>query len=197
MLQRALTHPLAKPVLWLLLAWPGTALLWAGLQNELGANPVEALVRGLGDWTLRLLCLTLAVAPLRRLSGWSGVLRFRRNLGVATFVYASTHWLAYAVLDQSLDLAALWHDVVKRPFILVGTAAWLALLPLAATSFNGAVRWMGARAWLDLHKLTYAVAGTAWLHFLWMKAGKNDFAEVTLYGLVLATLLGERLWRRA
>ncbi len=188
-----LLHPLTKPVLWLLLAVPAAWLLWAGLHGQLGANPAEALIRSLGDWTLRFLCLTLAISPLRDWTGASGLLRFRRNLGVATFVYGTLHWLAYAWLDQGLELDALLVDVAKRPFILVGTAAWLAMMPLALTSFNAAIRWLGGRAWKDLHKVTYALGPLALLHFFWMKAGKNDFLEVAIYALVIGGLLG---WRR-
>lgn len=194
-LSRWLLHPLAKPLLWLLLAAPAAWLLWAAWHDQLGSNPAEALIRSLGDWTLRLLCLTLAVSPLRDWTGLSALLRFRRNLGVATFVYATLHWLAYAWLDQGLVLHELLADVAKRPFILVGTAAWLAMLPLALTSFNAAIRWLGGRAWRDLHKVTYALGPLALLHFFWMRAGKNDFLEVTLYALVIGLLLGWRRWR--
>ena len=194
---RLLLHPAAKPVLWVLLALPASALLVGALTDGLGPNPVEALIRSLGDWTLRLLCLTLAVSPLRQLTSWAGLLRFRRNLGVACFIYGSLHWLAYAWLDQELDWAALLHDVAKRPFILVGTAAWLAMLPLAATSFNAAIRALGAPAWKDLHKVIYVIGPVALLHFYWMKAGKHDFGEVTLYALVIGGLLGWRRWGRS
>jgi len=194
-MNRWLLHPLAKPVVWLLLAAPGAWLLWAALNNSLGANPAEALIRSLGDWTLRGLCLTLAITPLRQLSGWSGLARFRRNVGVATFVYATLHWSAYAWLDMEWALDALLKDIGKRPFILVGTAAWLALLPLAATSFNAAVRWMGGRAWRDLHKLTYAIGPVALLHFWWVRAGKNNLLEPAIYALVIGGLLAARRWR--
>ena len=192
-MNRWLLHPGAKPVLWLLLAAPLAGLTWAAWQDQLGANPAEALLRSLGDWTLRMLCLTLAISPLRDWTGASGWLRLRRNLGVATFIYATLHWLAYAWFDQGLELLALWTDVTKRPFILVGTAAWLAMVPLAVTSFNAAIRWLGGRAWKDLHKITYALGPLALLHFFWMRAGKQDFLEVALYALVIGALLG---WRR-
>lgn len=195
-MNRLLLHPAAKPLLWLLLAVPLAQLVYLGSTDGLGANPAEALIRGLGDWTLRGLCLTLAITPLRQWTGWSGLVRFRRNIGVAVFLYGTLHWLAYAVLDQGLDLHALLKDIAKRPFILVGTAAWLALLPLAATSFNAAIRRMGAKAWRDLHKLIYVIGPVALLHFYWMKAGKHDFAEVVLYGAIVAVLLGWRWWRR-
>ncbi|OYT89570.1 MAG: sulfoxide reductase heme-binding subunit YedZ [Burkholderiales bacterium PBB6] len=196
LVNRLLARPAVKPVLWLLLALPALGLLWGAVQNTLGANPAEALIRSLGDWTLRGLCLTLAITPLRQWTGWHGLIRLRRNIGVATFIYGCLHWLAYAWLDQGLDIDALVKDVIKRPFILVGTAAWLAMLPLALTSFNAAIRAMGGRAWKDLHKVTYVIAPVALLHFLWMKAGKQDFAEVTVYALIVGVLLGWRWWRR-
>ena len=195
-LNRWLLHPLTKPLLWLALAAPAAWLTWAAWNEQLGANPAETLIRSLGDWTLRGLCLTLAISPLRDWTGASGLLRWRRNLGVATFAYGTLHWLAYAWLDQGLVLDELLRDVAKRPFILVGTAAWVAMLPLAATSFNAAIRWLGGRAWKDLHKLTYALGPLALLHFFWMKAGKHDLAEVTLYALLVGALLGWRVWRR-
>ena len=190
---RMLRHPAAKPLAWLLMALPAALLLWGAVQGTLGANPAEALIRSLGDWTLRLLCLTLAVTPLREALGWTGLMRLRRNLGVATFVYGSLHWLAYAWLDQGLEPALLLQDVAKRPFILVGTAAWLAMVPLALTSTNAAIRRLGGRRWQALHRLSYALGPLALLHFLWMRAGKHDFLEVAAYAAVLAVLLGWRV----
>jgi sulfoxide reductase heme-binding subunit YedZ len=195
-MNRWILHPAAKPLLWLLLALPLALLVQGAVQNTLGANPAEALIRSLGDWTLRGLCLTLAVTPLRHVTGWHALLRWRRNLGVATFIYGSLHWLAYAWLDQGLELDALLHDIAKRPFILVGTAAWLAMLPLAATSFNAAIRKLGGKRWQDLHKAIYGIAGAALLHFFWMRAGKNNFAEVVVYAVIIGGLLGWR-WRHS
>jgi sulfoxide reductase heme-binding subunit YedZ len=195
-MNKLLLHPAAKPVLWLLLAAPLGTLVWGAFHDTLGANPAEALIRSLGDWTLRGLCLTLAITPLRQLTGWTAVLRWRRNIGVATFFYGTLHWLAYAWLDQGLDLPALWVDILKRPFILVGTAAWLAMLPLALTSFNAAIRKLGGKAWKNLHKAIYAIAPAALLHFFWMKAGKNNFGEWSIYAAIVLGLLGWRVWRR-
>jgi methionine sulfoxide reductase heme-binding subunit len=191
-INRWLLHRFAKPVVWALLALPFAWLAWRAATDQLGANPAEALIRALGDWTLRALVLTLAITPLRQWTGWNGLARFRRAVGVSTFVYGTLHWLAYAWLDKGLVWADLLHDVVKRPFILVGTAAWLALLPLAATSFNAAIRAIGGGAWRDLHKLVYVIGPVAILHFFWMKAGKHDFAEVAVYALLIGGLLG---WR--
>ena len=195
-MNKLLLHPAAKPVLWLLLALPALWLGYAAANNLLGANPAEALIRSLGDWTLRALCLTLALTPLRQLTGWSGLVRLRRNIGVSVFIYGTLHWLAYAVFEQGLDVSAILKDIAKRPFILVGTAAWLALMPLAATSFNAAVRKMGGQAWKDLHKLTYAIGPIALLHFFWMRAGKNNFGEVAVYAAIIGVLLGWRWWKR-
>jgi len=192
---RVLLHPAAKPVVWLLLALPFAWLLGAALTGNLTANPAEALIRGLGDWTLRLLCLTLAITPLRVWTHQPALLRFRRAIGVATFVYATLHWVAYAWLDQGFIVSELLKDVAKRPFILVGTAAWLAMAPLAFTSFNRAIKALGGKRWQALHRLIYAVAVLGILHFFWMKAGKHDFAEVQVYGAIIAVLLGWRVWQ--
>jgi len=193
-MNRLFLHPAAKPLLWLLLAGPAALLLTRAFTDQLGANPAEAMIRNLGDWTLRWLCFTLAITPLRQLTGWTALLRWRRNIGVATFIYGSLHWLAYAWLDQGFDISELLKDVAKRPFILVGTAAWLAMLPLAATSFNAAIRALGGKRWQALHKTIYGIALAALLHFFWMKAGKNNFGEFTVYAVIVGVLLGWRVW---
>ena len=174
------------------LAW----LVWRTFTDQLGANPAETLIRATGDWTLRGLCLTLAVTPLRVLLGWPELLRFRRLLGLLTFGYASLHLLCYAWFDMGLDWADIVHDIPKRPFVLVGSLAFVLLTLMAATSWNGAIRRLGAQRWQALHRSVYAVAVLAVLHFWWMRAGKNDFNEVWVYGLILAALVGWRLWRR-
>ena len=177
---------------WQPLAW----LVWCTLTDQLGANPAETLIRATGDWTLRGLCLTLAVTPLRVWLGWPELLRFRRLLGLLTFGYASLHMLCYAWFDMGLDWVDIVHDIPKRPFVLVGTLALALLLPLAATSWNGAIRRLGPERWQALHRSVYVVAVLAILHFWWMRAGKRNFTEVWVYGLILAVLLGWRLWRR-
>ena len=194
-LRTALLHPLAKPCLFVLCLLPLAWLVWGAAADQLGANPAEALIRSLGDWTLRFLCLTLAVTPLRVRTRTPQLARYRRMLGLFTFFYACLHLLAYGWLDMGLDMADIGRDILKRPFILVGFACWLLLLPLAATSFNRAVRWLGGRQWQALHRLVYVIAPLALLHFFWMKSGKNDFAEVAVYALVIAALLLERLVR--
>jgi len=179
---------------WCLAMLPAAYWWWAALTDRLGANPAEALIRGLGESTLQLLCLVLLITPLRVLSGWSGLMRWRRPLGLAVFAHALLHAVAYAWLDQSWNALALWLDVLERPFITVGMAALLLLLALALTSWNRAIRAMGAQRWKALHRGVYAVAGLAVLHFYWMRMGKNHFGEVWLYGGVLAALLGWRVW---
>ena len=190
-----LLKPLTKPAVWVLALAPALWLLLGAINNTLGANPAEALIRSTGDWTLRLLCITLAVTPLRQLTGWHALARLRRMLGLFTFFYGCLHFLCFAWLDMGLDLAAILNDIPKRPFILVGTAALLTMLPLAATSFNSAIKTMGAARWQALHRLVYATALLALLHFFWMRSAKNDFAEVAVYAAVIALLLGWRVWR--
>lgn len=192
-LNQALLHRAAKPVLFALALLPLAWLFYAAAADQLGANPAEALIRSLGDWTLRFLCLALAVTPLRVLTHTPALARFRRMVGLWVFFYAVLHLLAYAVFDMELDVGEMLLDVVKRPFILVGTLALALLALLAATSFNGAIGWLGAKRWRALHRAVYAVAALSVLHFFWMRAGKNDFAEVALYAAVLALLLGWRV----
>ena len=192
---RCLMHPLAKPAVFVVACLPMAWLFWAAVADQLGANPAEALIRSLGDWSLRFLVLVLAITPLRVMAGWPALARFRRMLGLFVFFYVCMHLLAYAWFDMGFDLAAMVLDVIKRPFILVGTTAWLLLLLMAATSFNRAIRALGARRWQLLHRSVYAVAALAVLHFFWMRSGKNDFNEVAVYAAILGALLGWRLWR--
>jgi len=192
---RLLLHPAAKPALFVAALGPLAWLVGAAAADALGANPAEALIRGTGDWTLRMLCLTLAVTPLRQVTGWHALARLRRMLGLFTFFYAVLHFLCFAWLDMGLDLDAIVRDIAKRPFILVGALSLTLLLPLAATSFNRAIRLLGAARWQALHRGVYAIACLALLHFFWMRAGKNDFAEVAVYATLVGALLGWRvLW---
>jgi sulfoxide reductase heme-binding subunit YedZ len=191
----ALLHPAAKPTLFVLGLLPFAWLFYGAATDNLGANPAEYLIRSTGDWTLRFLCLTLAVTPVRVATGTPALARFRRMLGLFTYFYAVLHFLSFSWFDMGFDLAEIAKDIAKRPFILVGFTAFLLLTPLAATSFNRAVKALGARRWQALHKVVYAIAGLAILHFFWMRAGKNDFAEVALYAAILAVLLGWRLAR--
>ena len=192
-MNRLLSHRWAKPLVFALCLLPLSWLLYLVVQDQLGANPQEALIRATGDWALRFLVIVLAVTPLRELSGLSALARYRRMLGVFMYFYALLHFLSYSGFDMGFDVADIFNDSAKRPFILVGSLALLLLTPLAATSFNAAIRALGAKRWQRLHRLVYAVAGLAILHFFWMRAGKNDFAEVAVYAGILALLLGWRL----
>ena len=192
-MNRLLSHRWAKPLVFALCLLPLSWLLYLVVQDQLGANPQEALIRATGDWALRFLVIVLAVTPLRELSGLSALARYRRMLGVFMYFYALLHFLSYSGFDMGFDVADIFNDIVKRPFILVGSLALLLLTPLAATSLNAAIRALGAKRWQRLHRLVYAVAGLAILHFFWMRAGKNDFAEVAVYAALLALLLGWRL----
>lgn len=194
-LNALLLHRAAKPVAFLLGLLPAFWLVYAAAFDHLGANPAEALERALGDWTLRMLCLVLAVTPLRVVAGLPGLARFRRMVGLYVYFYAVLHLLAYSWFDMGFDLSDIGADIVKRPFILVGFLAVVLLTPLALTSFNSAIRTLGARRWLALHQSVYVVAVLAILHFFWMRAGKNDFAEVAVYAAILAVLLGWRVRR--
>ena len=193
---KLLLHKAAKPLVFVLSLGPFLWLFYGAFANALGANPAEALIRSTGDWTLRFLCITLAVTPLRQTTGWHALARLRRMLGLFTFFYGLLHFLGFAWLDMGFDVQAILKDIAKRPFILVGTAALLSMVPLAATSFNRAIQALGVKRWQTLHKLVYVTALLGLLHFFWMRAGKNDFGEWSLYAAVMAVLLGWRLWKR-
>lgn len=183
---------LRNPKVWLFTACllPLLRLVVLGSRGGLGANPIEFITHSTGTWTLVGLMATLAITPLRRLTGWSRLLRYRRMLGLFSFFYASLHFLTYLWLDQFFDLAAIARDIVKRPFITVGFAAWVLLLPLAATSTQAMMRRLG-RHWQQLHRLVYVVALLGVVHYLWLV--KKDLTQPLIYGAVLATLLVLRL----
>ena len=196
-LKTLLLHRFAKPVAFGLALVPFGWLLYGAFSNQLGANPAEALIRATGDWTLRFLCLVLAVTPLRVMTGTPALARFRRMLGLFVYFYASLHLLSYSGFDMGFEVADIAKDIAKRPFILVGFAAFVALTLLALTSFNRAIKALGAKRWQALHKLVYLIAGLAILHFFWMRAGKNNFTEVFVYAAILGALLGWRFTRFA
>ena len=183
---------LIKPALFVISLVPLAVLIQKGLNNDLGANPVETINRFTGDWVLRFLLVTLAVTPLRRLFGWNALLRYRRMLGLFAFFYVCLHFLSYAWLDQYFAIADIIKDVAKRPYITVGFACFLMLIPLAATSTNAMIRRLGARRWQRLHRLVYLVGVGGIVHFLWLV--KSDLREPLIYGAILAVLLGFRLW---
>ena len=193
--RRFLLWPHATSLLHGLLSLPFIWLLWALFNDALGANPAEALSRSTGDWTLRFLCLVLAVTPLRHITHTPELIRFRRSLGLATFFYACLHLLCYAWFDQGFELNDIAKDLVKRPFIWLGMLGFVFMLPLALTSSNAAARSLGAKRWRQLHSLVYVLPLFALLHFYWMRAGKNNFAEVWVYACVLGSLLVYRFLR--
>lgn len=193
-LNKGLQHPLAKPLVWLLALLPLLALVYGAVTDSLGANPAEALIRSTGDWALRGLCVALAVTPLRQISGWNALARFRRLLGLFAFFYVLVHAMSYAWLDMGWLLSALWEDVVQRPFILVGALAAFILFLLALTSPKRVVRAMGARNWLRLHRCVHLAAWLALLHFFWMRAAKNNLQEVWVYVAIVVMLQAWRVW---
>lgn len=195
-MRKLLLHPAAKPLVFVLCLLPLVWLVVATATNQLGANPAEALIRATGDWTLRALCLVLAITPLRVLTGTPQLARFRRMLGLFVFFYAVLHLLSYSWFDMGFDVPDILRDIAKRPFILVGSLALMLLTLLAATSFNRAIKALGGKRWQALHRAVYAVAGLAILHFFWMRAGKNDFGEVAVYAAIVGALLGWRVWQR-
>lgn len=183
----------AKPIAFVLGVLPFIWLLTAAVMDWLGANPAEALERSSGDWTLRMLCVVLAITPLRTIAKLPSLAKFRRMAGLFVYFYAVLHLLAYSWFDMGFDVAEIVKDIIKRPFILVGFIAVVLLTPLALTSFNRAIKALGGKRWQLLHKLVYAVAILAVVHFFWMRAGKNDFAEVAVYAVILGSLLGWRV----
>ncbi|WP_399680485.1 sulfite oxidase heme-binding subunit YedZ [Xenophilus sp.] len=196
-MRRLLLHPAAKPLVFAACLLPFAWLGYGAFADALGANPAEALVRATGDWTLRFICIVLAVTPLRTLTRTPQLARFRRMLGLFAYFYVVLHLLAYAWFDMGFEVEEIARDIGKRPFILVGFTAFVLLTPLAATSFNRAIKALGARRWQLLHRLVYLIAGLGLLHFFWMRAGKNDFGEVAVYAAIVAVLLGWRIWNAA
>jgi sulfoxide reductase heme-binding subunit YedZ len=173
---------------------PLALLTWRGFNHGLGANPIEYITHSTGWWTLAFLLITLTVTPLRRLTNWNWLLRLRRMLGLFAFFYACLHFTTYIWLDQFFDLMSIGKDIVKRPFITVGFAAFVLLTPLAATSTSAMVKRLGAKRWQLLHRLVYAIAICGVVHFWWLV--KKDVTEPLIFALLLAVLLAARLvWR--
>jgi methionine sulfoxide reductase heme-binding subunit len=192
----ALLKPASKAILFVACLLPFAWLVYGIFTNQLGANPTEYITRFTGDWTLRFICIVLAVTPLRVMSKTPQLARFRRMLGLFVYFYVVLHLLAYSWFDMSFILADIIADIPKRPFILVGFAAFLLLTPLALTSFNRAIKTLGAKRWQMLHKLVYIIAGLGVLHFFWMREGKNNYTEVIVYAVILGALLGWRVWHK-
>jgi sulfoxide reductase heme-binding subunit YedZ len=183
-----------KALLFVVCLYPLGRLAWFATRGELGANPVEFTIRSLGTWALTFLLITLAVTPLRRLTGWNALIRVRRMLGLFAFFYVCLHFVTYIGIDQFFDFRAIWADIVKRPYITIGVACFLLLAPLAITSTNAMQRRLGGRRWQQLHRLVYVVAIGAVVHY-WMLV-KKDVRQPLLYGVILGILLLVRLWWR-
>jgi sulfoxide reductase heme-binding subunit YedZ len=190
-----LLKPVAKKWCLLLCSMPFLWLLYKTLSDQLGANPAEALIRSTGDWSIRVLCLVLLVTPLRTWLQTPALQRFRRMIGVSVFVYATLHLLCYSGFDMGFEWDDIASDIIKRPFILVGFLGWICLLALAITSNNWSIRKLQAKRWQALHKLSYAVAVLAVVHFYWMKSAKHNFTEVIIYASILGALLGWRIYK--
>jgi sulfoxide reductase heme-binding subunit YedZ len=180
-----------KAVLFLVCLYPLSNLLWLAYNNQLGANPIELITRSLGTWTLVFLMITLSITPLRKLSGWTWLIKLRRMIGLYAFFYALLHFITYIWLDQFFDLHEIYKDVIKRPFITIGFAAFVLLIPLAITSTNSMMKRLGGKRWLLLHRLVYLIAIFGVLHYWWLV--KKDITQPLIYAAVLTTLLGYRL----
>jgi methionine sulfoxide reductase heme-binding subunit len=170
---------------------PVAWLAWAAVQGRLGANPISELTKETGTWTLRFVVLTLAITPVRKLTGWNLLVRYRRMLGLFAFFYGTLHLVTYVWFDQFFDVASITKDVLKRPFITVGFAAFLLMVPLALTSTTGWIRRLGGKRWQALHRLVYATAALGVVHYWWLV--KADISRPLTYGVILATLLAARL----
>ena len=186
----ALKSAYAKPVAHLLSLLPLAFLLWAALNDGLGANPVERLTHETGEWTLRFLLITLSMTPLRQWTGQASLIRFRRLLGLYTFFYLSCHFMIWFIADHSLDVTAMVEDIIKRPYITLGFSALLLMLPLAITSNQAMIRRLGKK-WKSLHQLVYLILLLGVLHFMWLV--KADYLEPTIYAIIAVVLLLHRV----
>ena len=185
---------LLKPPLFLACLAPLAWYAWGAYADTLGANPIEAVTRGLGTWALNFLLITLTVTPLRKYSGWNILVRLRRMLGLFAFFYATLHLSTYIWFDQFFDWPEIAKDIIKRPFITVGMICFVLLVPLAATSNGFALRKLGGRLWQELHRSVYPIGLLAVLHYSWMV--KADLGKPLLYAALLGILLGLRVWWR-
>ena len=184
--------PLIKSVIFVACLIPLARLAWFAFQGNLSANPIEFITRSLGTWTLVFLLITLSVTPLRKLLNQPWLIKLRRMLGLFAFFYASLHFVTYIWLDQFFDLQAIYKDVIKRPFITVGFASFLLLIPLAVTSTNNMVRRLGGKRWQKLHRLVYLIAVGGVVHYWWLV--KKDITQPVIYAAVLAVLLSYRIF---
>lgn len=186
-----------KAVIFALGLIPVSKMAYLTISGQL-VEPLEHITRGTGDWVLYFLCITLAVTPLRKFTGWNWLIKLRREIGLFAFFYACLHFMTFLWFDHFFDVAEMWKDVVKRPFITVGFITFVLLIPLAVTSTNGMIKRLGGKRWQWLHRLIYIIAPLGILHFWWMKAGKHDFQQPIIFGTVVAVLLGLRIyWKLA
>ena len=176
-----------KPLVFLLCLVPLALLVVNGVRGELGANPIEYITRSTGDWTMRMLLITLAITPARRLFKQPDLIRFRRMLGLFSFFYAVLHLITWMWLDKFFDAGEMWEDIAKRRFITVGMLGFVLMVPLALTSTGAAIRRMGGRNWQKLHRLVYLSAAAGVVHYLWLV--KSDIRMPVLYGAILVGLL--------
>ncbi|MBI3493787.1 MAG: sulfoxide reductase heme-binding subunit YedZ [Acidobacteria bacterium] len=198
-----------KPCVFVASLGPVSWLVWAALTGNLSPNPLSDLTNETGVWTLRFLCITLAITPLRRLTGWNPIIRFRRMTGLFAFFYGTLHFLTYVIADRFAGLdfpngivawttvqnlaKSVGEDIYKRPFITVGFTAWTTMVPLAATSTAGMIRRLGGKRWNQVHRLVYATPCIGVLHYWWLV--KADVRRPIIYGIVVASLLAFRLYR--
>src|SRR5580692_2616795 len=180
-----------KPVVLLACLIPLALLGWKAYNHALGANPIEVITHATGDWTLRFLIITLAITPIRKLTGRLWLIRYRRMFGLFAFFYGALHFLTYIWLDKFFDLHDMLHDIAKRRFITVGFAGFVLLIPLALTSTKGWIRRLGGKRWQALHRLIYFSAIAGVVHYLWLV--KADIREPAKYAAILAVLLGYRI----
>lgn len=180
-----------KTVLWAACLVPFGLLVWWGIHDQLTANPIERITRWTGRWTLVLLLVTLAVTPVRRLTGWNRLIRVRRLFGLFAFFYGTLHFLTYLIVDQFFAFGAIAEDILERPYITVGFTGFVLLIPLVATSTKGMIRRLGGKRWQRLHRLVYVTAILGVLHFLWLV--KADTREPLIFGAILLALFGLRL----
>ncbi len=183
---------IAKPCIILLSITPLLLLGWDFLQDQLSANPISDVTKTTGIWALRFLVITLTVTPFVKITGWGWLAQFRRMIGVFAFFYALLHFSTYLVLDQFFDWDSIVADIKKRPFITIGFASFVLLIPLAITSFNKMIKWLGSKRWTALHRLVYFIAIGGVIHYLWLV--KADKQRPIIYGAIVLTLLGIRLF---
>ena len=191
--QTQLRRRVFKPVVWLICLAPFALLIYDGFTDNLTANPIEKITNHTGIWTLRMIVATLAITPLRWLTGFNQLINYRRLVGLFAFFYGCLHFTTFFFFDHQFDVAGMWQDVLKRPYITAGFVAFVLMIPLAVTSTTGWIRRMGGKKWNLLHKLIYITALAAVLHYFWKV--KLDATYPVYYGLLVGTLLGFRVWR--